>query len=308
MVPPAGNGYLEPPCGFGHQCWCLPMSPPAWFALFLLLWAGLVVSALLICRVIARRRARYALSTANRSTARAPSPVLSTNSSRQEPVAKNAPALSEDDPPQPNAFAPSLDSTNLCAPSDHKSTAESNETACLAAADNSPETNGLQPSDDRPFGHAAIADPRPLIAAEPDSREDNSAEFTLVNDQDAMRITKRSSGGRGEYEISEAFGRMTPRDLLNRVLVLDLGQGLRIPSGVLLLDRNGKRRLRIDPASGAEIHLHRQLAAALLMPYPARGETAWGSGEPVMQSDRYGIGNNRLVARGTWSRHGGHCS
>ena len=109
-----------------------------------------------------------------------------------------------------------------------------------------------------------------------------------------MRITKRSSGGRGEYEISETFERMTPRDLFDRVLVLDLGEGLQIPTGVLLLDRNGKRRLRIDPASGAEIHLHRQLAAALLMPYPARGETAWGSGEPVMESDRYGIGNIEL--------------
>jgi hypothetical protein len=88
---------------------------------------------------------------------------------------------------------------------------------------------------------------------------------------------------------------MTPRDLLDRVLVLDLGEGLRILSGVRLLDRNGKRRLRIDPSSCAEIHLHRQLAAALLMPYPARGETVWGTGEPVMQSDRYGIGNIDLA-------------
>ena len=105
-----------------------------------------------------------------------------------------------------------------------------------------------------------------------------------------MRITKRSSGGRGEYEISEPFGPTTPRDLLNHTLVLDLGEGLQIPTGVVLLDRNGKRRLRIDPSSGAQIHLHRQLAAALLMPYPARGETAWGTGEPVMESDSYGIG------------------
>src|SRR5262249_46357071 len=110
----------------------------------------------------------------------------------------------------------------------------------------------------------------------------------------SMRITKRSSGGRGEYEISETFGPMTPRDLLNHALVLDLGEGVQIPTGVLLLDRNGKRRLRIDPSSGAEMHLHRQLAAALLMPHPARDEKNWGAGQPVLRSGLFGIANISL--------------
>ncbi len=141
----------------------------------------------------------------------------------------------------------------------------------------------------RPEAEEDIEEPKPsILTSEPRPREDETQRPT------SMRITKRSSGGRGEYEISETFGSMTPRDVLGRSLVLDLGEGLHIPTGVLLLDRNGKRRLRIDPSSGAEIHVHRQLAAALLMPYPARGETAWGTGEPIMESDRYGIGNIEL--------------
>ena len=66
-----------------------------------------------------------------------------------------------------------------------------------------------------------------------------------------MRITKRSSGGRGKYEISEPFGPTTPRDLLNHTLVLDLGEGLRIPTGVVLLDReDALGDAQIDGAAG----------------------------------------------------------
>jgi len=38
-----------------------------------------------------------------------------------------------------------------------------------------------------------------------------------------VRITKQPSGGRGEYEIANAWGRIRPVDLLSRALVLRVG-------------------------------------------------------------------------------------
>lgn len=109
-----------------------------------------------------------------------------------------------------------------------------------------------------------------------------------------MRITKRSSGGRGEYEISESHGSVTARHLLNRIIVLDLGCQIELTTGVRLLLKNGKLRLRIDESAGGEIHLHRQLAAAVLLPHPARDESIWASDSPVIRSGLYGIGNIEL--------------
>jgi hypothetical protein len=270
------------------------MSPPEWFAFSLLLGAGLVVSALLLCRILLRRRRACALPAADARTDLKADPLSSQDASPQ-PFAAIAPPAADDEP-APVTQAPAKDPPRPCERA-NAVPANTADAAPVPADASGPQADGLstvafQPDESVPV--AVVAD---AVAPVPDSEESgdgDGAEFTFVTDRDAMRITKRSSGGRGEYEISEAFGRMTPRDLLNRLLILDLGEGFQIPSGVVLLDRNGKRRLRIDPASGAEIHLHRQLAAALLMPYPARGETAWGSGEPVMESDRYGIGNIEL--------------
>ena len=106
-----------------------------------------------------------------------------------------------------------------------------------------------------------------------------------------MRITKRPSGGRGEYEISQNSGGITPRNLLNHTIVLNLGAGIEIATGVLLLLRHGKRRLRIDALGGGQMQIHRQLAVALMLPYPRRDERTWAAEAPVMQSGLYGIGS-----------------
>lgn len=136
-------------------------------------------------------------------------------------------------------------------------------------------------------GAVAVGLWRRRTSARHDKMGDLAEEQRATN----MRITKRSSGGRGEYEISEAFGSITPRDILDRTLVIDLNSGVEISTGVRLLLRHGKRRLRIDEKAGCEMHLHRQLAAALMLPYPARDETGWATDVPVMQSGFYGIGN-----------------
>lgn len=127
-----------------------------------------------------------------------------------------------------------------------------------------------------------------------DSTSNDAATPNPTEKDDAMRITKRSSGGRGEYEISEAYLGITPVHILDRQIILDLGDGLDIVTGVHLLLRHGKRRLRIDDASGCDMHLHRQLAAALMLPHPARDESAWASGAPIIRSDLYGIANIAL--------------
>jgi hypothetical protein len=213
------------------------MSPLAWFALFLLLAAGLVVSAFLLGRVLRRRRRRRcAVPVADEGTDPAPDPLPST-SLWQEPVTSIAPSKAEEGPAQPIARAPALDSPFPSKPSDGEATATADDSPVAAAAI-LPQTGAFsEAAEPTPLATASDA-----VAPEADAAESGDAdgtEFTFVTDQDAMRITKRSSGGRGEYEISEALGRITPRDLLNRVLILDLGEGLRIPSGVLLLDRNG---------------------------------------------------------------------
>jgi len=103
-----------------------------------------------------------------------------------------------------------------------------------------------------------------------------------------MRISRRTSGGRGEYEISEQSPEgLNPTDLLGRRLSLALADDWQFDTGTTLTRQGGKRRLRMLP--GVEIHLHRQVAAALMMPYPVRADQPLGRGAPVLKADQYAI-------------------
>ncbi len=253
------------------------------------------MSAFVLCRLMARRRGKSAPAAADRTT-QPLAPPIAVASSPQEPSATDGPALSQVHVPQADAAGLFQASGPVCVAEGETAVAVA---VCPVAADPLPVTGGSPCCDGQPAAQpptVATANSKTADAAVPDAsgEEEGQPHITFPDDQDAMRITKRSSGGRGEYEISETFGPMTPRDLLDHALVLDFGEGVQVPTGVLLLDRNGKRRLRIDSSSGAEIHLHRQLAAALLMPHPARDEHNWGAGQPVLQSGLYGIGNISL--------------
>jgi putative restriction endonuclease len=110
-----------------------------------------------------------------------------------------------------------------------------------------------------------------------------------------MRISRRTSGGRGEYEISENSPEgLTPTDLLDRHLELDFGDGWLIATGTTLTRQGGKRRIRL--LEGTEIHLHRQVAAALVLPHPVRADGPLGRGAPVAKTDQYAVENIRLSA------------
>lgn len=100
-----------------------------------------------------------------------------------------------------------------------------------------------------------------------------------------MRIQKQPSRGRGEYEIAETFNGIGPADLFDLEITVDLGPLGTHRTGVALMDRQGKRRLRrIDPGTG--IQIHRQVHAALLLPKPIRDEETLEAGQPVIMRDR----------------------
>ena len=102
-----------------------------------------------------------------------------------------------------------------------------------------------------------------------------------------MRISRRSSGGRGEYEISESAHGVTPTDLLNRRLILDFGGGIVVDTNSALRHRSGKFRVRL--LAPTEMHPHRQVVAALMMPRTIREDKHWGRGAPVMRTGQYSI-------------------
>lgn len=103
----------------------------------------------------------------------------------------------------------------------------------------------------------------------------------------AMRISRRTSGGRGEYEISENDGGLAPRDLIGRQLTLVLDGQWSFKTGTRLLIQGGKPRLR--RINNSLIQVQRQLAAALLMPHPVRQDVALRSGKPILKANGYAV-------------------
>lgn len=101
-----------------------------------------------------------------------------------------------------------------------------------------------------------------------------------------MDIIKRSSGGRGEYEIAGAYRSLSPHHLQAHELVIELGGPYgQLRTGIKLVVQGGKCRLRIS--SSAKIHIHRQLESILLMPKSIREEGQLVGGQPVILENRY---------------------
>jgi putative restriction endonuclease len=102
-----------------------------------------------------------------------------------------------------------------------------------------------------------------------------------------MQISRRTSGGRGEYEITgTAADGMRAADLENFLLSLEFPNGLLIHTRVRVSKQGGKLRLRM---ADVDIQVHKQLAAVFMMPGPTRQPAALGAGEPVMQESAYAI-------------------
>lgn len=102
-----------------------------------------------------------------------------------------------------------------------------------------------------------------------------------------MRISRRTSGGRGEYELSGALpGVPRVKELENYFISLEFPNNLLIHTHVRVVIQGGKPRLRLQ---GADIQIHKQVAVTFMMPDPARETLVLGAGEPVVQESLYAI-------------------
>lgn len=101
-----------------------------------------------------------------------------------------------------------------------------------------------------------------------------------------MKIQKRSSSGRGEYELAGSVDGYSTRMLIGKHLIIDTNSELgRIPTNVALKIQGAKPRLRRISNTG--IQIQRQLEALLLMPKSIREEKLLLGGQPVIIAERY---------------------
>jgi hypothetical protein len=101
-----------------------------------------------------------------------------------------------------------------------------------------------------------------------------------------VEINKRTSHGRGEYEIAGSVDGLSTGSLIGKSLVIETRSrfGL-LTTGIVLRTQGGKPRLR--RASNSGIHIQRQIEALLLMPKSIRGEGQLVGGQPIVIADRY---------------------
>jgi putative restriction endonuclease len=101
-----------------------------------------------------------------------------------------------------------------------------------------------------------------------------------------MRVQKQSSGGRGEYELADSHGDLSPSDLLDLELHALWGPFGYRRSGLAMgaTAEQGKSRLRtIDGAA----HFPIQLATGLLLPHPIREESRLDGGPFLILQGNY---------------------
>ncbi|MBA3242379.1 MAG: hypothetical protein H0T60_14205, partial [Acidobacteria bacterium] len=101
-----------------------------------------------------------------------------------------------------------------------------------------------------------------------------------------MRISRRPSGGRGEYELAGTLRGIRARDLADHYINLELPGGLLVLTRIRVVEQGGKLRLRMR---GADIQIQKQITAAFLMPDSQREFGTLGAGEPVLQEGAYAV-------------------
>lgn len=102
-----------------------------------------------------------------------------------------------------------------------------------------------------------------------------------------MRISRRTSGGRGEYELSGVLENGEGvAHVIGKAITIEFPESLVIHTRIEGVFQGGKPRLRLR---GADIHVQRQLTAAFLMPDSVRENAAMRDGEPVLRRDGYAV-------------------
>lgn len=103
-----------------------------------------------------------------------------------------------------------------------------------------------------------------------------------------MRIALRTSGGRGEYEISGTHGNLGLSDVLDSRIVLQLFPGQNIETNNIIKRVQGKTRIRlVTPREDKHIYLI--LSDILLMPKPKREIGITPTGKLQLTENNYSI-------------------
>jgi hypothetical protein len=126
-----------------------------------------------------------------------------------------------------------------------------------------------------------------------------------------MRITLRTSGGRGEYELAGTHAGIVTANLFNKQLVVELTPGVKLYTNNFLRNTQGKRRIRLADQR-ADDHIYILIAAALLLPKPKRQLSETGLGHFQLIDDSYSIADiefdivqvteNEVFIRPTYAR------
>ena len=106
-----------------------------------------------------------------------------------------------------------------------------------------------------------------------------------------MRIALRTSGGRGEYELTGSQGHFNAPDLYDHELVLELTPGSRIETNNYPRSTQGKPRIRLGSVTGGERgqHAYQTVASCLLLAKPKRALGDTNSGRLQLIDDGYSI-------------------
>ncbi|NCD17436.1 MAG: hypothetical protein EOL91_09015 [Actinobacteria bacterium] len=111
--------------------------------------------------------------------------------------------------------------------------------------------------------------------------------MTVGTSWEGLRITKRPSGGRGEYEFVGSDGPFRATDMYNHAVILDTPFGEK-ETQVFASVQGGKNRARLlNPVDRSNPHIAPLLAALLMMPAPTREESAISRALPVVLDHGY---------------------
>jgi hypothetical protein len=103
-----------------------------------------------------------------------------------------------------------------------------------------------------------------------------------------MRISLRTSGGRGEYELAGSQGGIKSRELADREILFQLNPNLIVPSFSVLKHVQGKPRIRLLKGKNA-VHAYRLMSSILLLPKPIRELSKTASSKSIMVEGAYSI-------------------
>ena len=103
-----------------------------------------------------------------------------------------------------------------------------------------------------------------------------------------MRITLRTSGGRGEYEVAGSHEAVRVHDVFDRQIILEMLPGVHFPTNNYVRHTQGKPRIRLLD-SYSDSHVYLILSAILLLPKPKREIGVTPGGKIQIYKDNFSV-------------------